>query len=967
MFLGAAFVGVSALLLAALIAWKVQPNPQVVGPVGDPGWPGRGSSDVLTPLRTAYLSDVEPILRAKCYACHTTDRFTHDEPLVASMSSWAADLVQTHRTDGLNALDLSDGFPFSRNGTIDIAAIPGDLQGLERELHADSMPPWTFVAAHPSTRLTPSEQGQLLAWVADAQLHLGVESTIGRTPTAQVRTLLRNRCEECHQDSSRTPVRGIMNLARLQRDGWIVPGNATESRLFQAVSAGRMPPTAPLNPEEIELLRVWITQGARLDQSPGEAPSAASLRETIIDDVQRLPAGKRDRARYFSIAHIAEARADASTRELYRDALTTVLASFGRSSAPVEVEVVGSDGLIFRADLESYGLTPAVLSHVERAYPYSITPSGQAGEHSKTIRRVTRSSVDVMAADWFIHAATLPDLYHQLAGIPDTVDELERSLSVERCADFRSPGSTIRAGVRDSGVSRNHRVVERHEGQFGYYWVSYDFGRTGDDADILTHPLGPTCLGPGQLAFREDGQEIIWSLRNGFQGYMVVDAQGRRIDTDAPRSIVSEGERTVINAQSCMGCHTSGLIPARDVVRDETAVSHPRVAELYAPQSATDAAIATDSLAYQAALIRTGVSPFWANSPVTTVTRRYEQDVPWTEVQALLGTTEPAPTIGPLQGLASTGLIRRGALHQGFGGLVADTSSGTYDPPEQRLTFNEEERRQSTDNNTLPGSVAALRVGDTDLFMTEEVTQNTWRQTMKESLRCGRELLAQDPDLDIELTPNDPSVAQACISFVDAARFANELSTANRLAPVYVIGTAEIRRLPNANGYRLPTAAEHQAALADSPFGVTEDSSQVCAFGNVLARSDLVKLAGVTPPTSKAFPCSDRHIGVAPTASYTATKDGLHDLVGNVGEWVWPDADTAVLSEEQQWVGGSWLTGQEAALSINRQSLAADTRRADVGVRLVRGGAELAAADAKNSRQRDVKQRVEVPVLRFGR
>src|SRR5207237_1309513 len=61
----------------------------------------------------------------------------------------------------------------------------------------------------------------------------------------------------------------------------------------------------------------------------------------------------------------------------------------------------------------------------------------------------------------------------------------------------------------------------------------------------------------------------IFSLPNGLQGYMLVDAKGKRIDK-GPTSIVSDPkrpDRAVENGLSCMSCHARGIIPKADQVR----------------------------------------------------------------------------------------------------------------------------------------------------------------------------------------------------------------------------------------------------------------------------------------------------------------------------------------------------------------------------------------------------------------
>src|SRR5262249_41207164 len=148
-------------------------------------------------------------------------------------------------------------------------------------------------------------------------------------------------------------------------------------------------------------------------------------------------------------------------------------------------------------------------------------------------------------------------------------------LGVDFAADFGA-GRLARAAFTGSGVSRNNRVVERQRARYGAYWKSYDFKSSVGTGNVLRLPLGPNFAGnpfAPELAFEQAGGEIIFNLPNGLQGYLLVDAKGKRID-EAPADIVEDASRTsgsgiIVNGLSCMACHKNGMIgDFRDVVRD---------------------------------------------------------------------------------------------------------------------------------------------------------------------------------------------------------------------------------------------------------------------------------------------------------------------------------------------------------------------------------------------------------------
>ena len=91
-----------------------------------------------------------------------------------------------------------------------------------------------------------------------------------------IRPLLSDTCFTCHGPDEQQRQADLRLDSRegifAERRGYriVVPGNSSQSRLFQRVSAqnqaARMPPPyaeASLTNEQIELIRLWIDQGAR--------------------------------------------------------------------------------------------------------------------------------------------------------------------------------------------------------------------------------------------------------------------------------------------------------------------------------------------------------------------------------------------------------------------------------------------------------------------------------------------------------------------------------------------------------------------------------------------------------------------------------------------------------------------------------------------------------------------------------
>jgi formylglycine-generating enzyme required for sulfatase activity len=93
----------------------------------------------------------------------------------------------------------------------------------------------------------------------------------------------------------------------------------------------------------------------------------------------------------------------------------------------------------------------------------------------------------------------------------------------------------------------------------------------------------------------------------------------------------------------------------------------------------------------------------------------------------------------------------------------------------------------------------------------------------------------------------------------------------------------------------------------------------------------------------------DDHWGPAPVASFPANPFGLHDVGGNVGEWVmdcWHDSYIRAPADGSSWInpgcqqrvvrGGYWASSPEQARSAYRMKASESARDARIGFRIAR-------------------------------
>ncbi len=279
------------------------------------------------------------------------------------------------------------------------------------------------------------------------------------------------------------------------------------------------------------------------------------------------------------------------------------------------------------------------------------------------------AAADVVAVrgDWFVATASRPPFYHDFLQLPGTDRGLERLLNIDVLANIQDD-NVVRAGFNGSGVARGNRIIERHEGGHGAYWRSYDFTENVGRQNIFEHPLGP---GAGSNAFQHAGGEIIFSLPNGLQGYLLVDGRGQRVDK-APGEIVSDPkrpDRLVENGLSCMSCHVRGMLPKDDQVRAHvsknpgafTADDRAAIKALYAPAVRLKTLLAEDVKRFTDALTKAGV-PEGDPEPIDAVTLRFE---------AVLDLPTAAAEVGLPVGDFADRLRRSPQLSRPLGALLA--------------------------------------------------------------------------------------------------------------------------------------------------------------------------------------------------------------------------------------------------------------------------------------------------------
>lgn len=424
----------------------------------------------------------------------------------------------------------------------------------------------------------------------------GGSDDTGGSPALEVKEIqafLTQHCVKCHGAGATSGgLQDITNLERLITDGHIVPSKPGESPLFLRLTnpSNPMPPlseTARPSEQEIGLMQVWIEEGALTGEDacdnalipfdvPGEAFNGmiATMRNDILD----LAAVDRPFARYLTLTHLHNAGMCQRDLDLYRDGLAKAVNSLSREPRLVRPEPVDADKTIYRVDLRDYGWDQSanfpenngdIWEAVVEVNPFAVRFKGLA---SDVLRDLAGTEVPFQTADSFIQiatggvldgVATNLDFYNRILAIPATLAQLQKEVTGITDPQVEiDEGRVFRVILEASGVSQWNRAYDRFGGSTigEYLYISHDFASASGDSNLFNNPID----------FKAVGGEMIFSLPNGLQGYMLTDGAGSILSVGPTNVVTDPGQRdqTVRVGISCMACHNNGTITKRDEFYD---------------------------------------------------------------------------------------------------------------------------------------------------------------------------------------------------------------------------------------------------------------------------------------------------------------------------------------------------------------------------------------------------------------
>jgi mono/diheme cytochrome c family protein len=574
---------------------------------------------------------------------------------------------------------------------------------------------------------------------------------------AKARSVLETNCHRCHgrEGTAKGGMDYVLDRDRLVARGKVVPGKPDESELLQRLGKGEMPPEKQKprpTDDDLALLRRWVEAGA-----PGTQPADAARNfipdadvvRLVLADLQSLEPGQRRFTRYLTLTHLHNAGVPRDELETTRQAVAKLINSLSWHPRVRGPEPIDAARTILRLDLRHYQWNARSWERLQSAYPYR---GNEDGPDLRAARAASGCELPLLRADWFVATASRPPLYHDLLQLPASDRELERLLRVDVLTDWREE-NIVRLGFNRSGVSRNNRLLERHDAAYGAYWRSYDFSDNTDRQNLFRYPLG---LLPGRESFTPAGGEVIFHLPNGLHGFLLVDGNGRRVDR-APVEIVSDTsrpDRTVETGISCMGCHSGGIINKTDQVRahvekNPNAFSKDEIATvrtIYGTERTMLPLLAEDVGRFLAALKKIDV-PAQAPDPVGVVARRYEQDLDLAEAAAEVGLSAAefgkrlaaSADLGRVLGALRPqgGTVPRSAFQTAFAEVVRELRPETVQSA-ARSTPLAEEVRPFAGHTGVIGCVAFSADGKRAATGSDDQTVRVWEVASgKEVLRLS--------------------------------------------------------------------------------------------------------------------------------------------------------------------------------------------------------------------------------------
>jgi mono/diheme cytochrome c family protein len=482
---------------------------------------------------------------------------------------------------------------------------------------------------------------------------------------ATAENILKSNCGYCHgpaltQLQAKAGMNYIDDIDKLVETGRILPLDSANSRLIQRMVRGEMPPPGSGYPlvskADIDLVAAYIDN----PRYWGGLPAVNCRKDNQVVDFDQLyrdinsdlgGEDKDDRVffRYISLTNRLTAGVCADGLDPERNALLKMLNMLSVKATVGNMRPVDKSETLYRIDLRDFDWDRAiqvantpfddVWEAIADANPYAVPFVGDDADDAKAD---TATDFPVMFADQMMDVAIIGNLYYGILNIDinqplGTFISGQLGINVQEDIDNEE---AIRAGTTKSIISRQDRLVERHDIQIrnGAFWQSFDFENNANES-IFQDPFGFT---PG-------GSEAIFTLPNGMLAYIIADANDNIVQDSNILLDSSQDNYRAITAVSCSNCHAAGFIPVTDEVgpiakanarqigldRDEVE----QLEALYVSPDVFKRQVQSDSEDFYQRALQRAELPIEGADPVSRVFLRFDDDMQIQDAAGDLGLT----------------------------------------------------------------------------------------------------------------------------------------------------------------------------------------------------------------------------------------------------------------------------------------------------------------------------------------
>jgi mono/diheme cytochrome c family protein len=478
---------------------------------------------------------------------------------------------------------------------------------------------------------------------------------------AAAENVLRVNCGQCHgpqlsDAAARAGMNYIDDIDQLVNEGKLIPLNAAESPVVRRMRDGSMPPpgTTGPRPSDREIGQVadfvddplFWPEYRPATSCEGQLITFDELYQTVEADLRELDSDDREFTRYVTLTNRYNAGVCSNSLDRERFALiklVNMLSTRASITAPVAID---PETLIYRLDIRDYDWDRDIdvggqqfrdgWEAIINSSPYAVPFVGQDADN---LREDTLTDVPILNADAMLDVAAIGDLYYGLIGVDvggSLGDFISNDLGIN-VQDNLDDGEAVRAGTTRSAISREDRVVERHEigVRQGAFWQSFDADPDGNGS-IFADPFD----------FDRGGTDVIFSLPNGMLGFIIADQNDNIVDESNLLLDTFQDDFVARTSVSCSNCHAQGYNMVNDEVREFVVTNRRRldrddfeiVSEIYLDPVDFADVIAEDSAYFQRALLDAGL-PVSGADPVAANFRRFNVDIDLATAAGELGLT----------------------------------------------------------------------------------------------------------------------------------------------------------------------------------------------------------------------------------------------------------------------------------------------------------------------------------------